>query len=322
MANPTTGLFQTIVAAASNAASNLKYRNAFVDAVYWDFKPVVVTPNTSLSVIIPTVDEADVADIQAGPLNPTDTDHNAISVPYNKHFSTSFVIKTWDQNRTPQHLEKTYIAPRMEALLRSVNRTIAGLYNTTAFGTGATPVAGFAKQTGATTGYFVRSDILKCWTLLVSEGVPVDEEENMFFLTSPTAYGGMLGDQTMSYSYIVTDDVARDVQQRAKLRTTLGAEPRYDQHYGQLTVANGFTSGKQPGVLAHRYSVAAVTAQPPPSDDERAAVEESVVWLKDVLPVQIQAGFSLKDQGTLVNIHCFWGAAVARADYASLIESA
>ena len=320
--NPTTGLFQTILAAASDAADNLRYANAFVDAIYWDFKPVVATPNTQLNVIIPTVDEGDVTDIQSGPLNPTDTDHNSVNINYNKHFSTSFVIKSYDQNRTPQELKKTYLKPRMEALLRAVNRTIALQFTTTNFGTSATPVAGYAAVTGTTSGYFVRSDIASCWANLVNEGVPVDEEENMFFLTSPTAYGSMLGDQTMSYSYIVGEDVAKSVQQRAKLRLTLGAEPRYDQHLSKVAAANGFTAGKQPGILMHRYAVAAVTAQPPPTPTTVSHIEEEIVWLKDVLPVQIQAGYSLKDQGTLVNIHCYWGVNVARADYASLANSA
>lgn len=319
--NTTTGLFQTLVAAASQAAENLQYANAFVDAIYWDFKPVVATPNTTLNVIIPTVNEADVTDIGNGPLNPTDTDHNSVSVPYNRHFSTSFIIKSWDQARTPQDLEKTYVRPRFEALLRAVNRTIVSQLTTSNFGTSATPVPGYALISGSTAGYFLRSDINQAWENMVNEGVPMEDEQNLFFLTSPTAYGGMLGDQTMSYQYIVGDRSAIEAQQRAKLQLIFGASPRYDQHFGQLSTSLGFTSGKQPGVLMHRYAMAAVTAQPPPTDQQAAQVQEQVVWLKNVLPVQIQMGYSLKDQGTIVHIHCYWGTAVARADFASLIQS-
>lgn len=320
--NTLQGLFQTLVAATSQAAEALKYRNAFVDAIYWDFKPVVATPNTSLNVIIPSVNEADVTDIGNGPLNPTDTDHNSVSIPYNRHFSTSFVIKAWDQARTPADLQRTYVQPRLEALLRAVNRTIVSQFTTTNFGTSATPIPGYAMVSGATAGYFVRSDLVQCWENLVNEGVPTEDEQNLFFLTSPTAYGGMLGDQTMSYSYIVTDDVAKDVQQRAKLRMILGAEPRYDQHLGQLATSLGFTSSKQPGILMHRYAMAAVTAQPPPTDQQVAQVQEQVIWLKDVLPVQVQMGYSLKDQGTIVHMHCYWGVAPARPDFASFIQAA
>jgi len=320
--NTLTGLFQTLVAATSSAAENLQYQNALVDAIYWDFKPVVATPNTTLNVIIPTVNEGDVTDIGNGPLNPTDTDHNSVSVPYNRHFSTSFVLKAWDQARTPQDLEKTYIKPRLEALLRRVNSTISSLVNTTNFGTSATPVAGYALLTGGTSGYFIRADLNAAWENLVNEGVPMESEDDLFFITSPTAYGGMLGDTTMSYQYIVGQPAAVEAQQKAKLALIFGAKPRYDQHFGQQALANGFTSGKQPGALMHRYAIAAVTAQPPPTDQQVAQISEQIIWLKDVLPVQVQMGYSLKDQGTIVNLHCYWGVAAARADFCSLIQSA
>jgi hypothetical protein len=322
LSNTQTGLFQTLVAASTAAANNLQYANSFVDAIYWEHKPVVATPATTLNVIIPTVDETTVTDIGSGALAPTDAVHNSVQVPYDKHFSTSFIIPAWDQARTPQDLERTYIRPRFEALLRKVNRTIATLFSTTNFGTGATPVAGYALATGGTAGHFVRSDINTCWQNMVNEGVPMEDESNLFFLTSPTAYAGMLGDQTMTNQYIVGTDSAVQAQQRAKLALIFNASPRYDQHFSLISTSLGFTATKQPGVLMHRYAVSAVTAQPAPTDPNQAAVQEQIIWLKDVLPVQVQMGYSLKDQGTIVNIHAFWGCAVSRADYASLIQTA
>lgn len=315
--NPTGGLFQSLVAAATEAAANLTYQNALVDAIFWDNKPTVQTPYTTLNVIIPTVDEADVADIGSGPLQPTDTDHNNVQVPFNKHFSTSFVIKAWDQKRTPQDLERTYLKPRMEALLRKVNRTIANLVNSNNFSASATPVAGYAKQSGGTVGYFVRTDINKAWTPMSLNGCPMDDG-NLTFVTGPTAFGKMLTDQSLSYQYIVGNDAALAAQQRAKLSTIFGADVKYDQHFELEAANNGFTN--QPGALLHKWAIAGVTAQPAPSDDP--AVKEQIVWLKNALPVQMQVGFSLKDQGTIVHLHAFWGVAVARADFGCLIDSA
>ncbi len=320
MANPTTGLFQTLVAGMSRAAANLTYANAFIDSIYWDYKPVVATPQTTLNVIIPTVDEADVTDIGSGALNVTDTDHNLVQIPYDKHFSTSFVIKAWDQNRTPQELERTYLTPRLEALKRKVNRSIALVANTTNFGTSATPVAGYALLTGATTGYLLRADINAAWKNLVNQGVPMDDTANLFFITSPTCYAGMLGDTTMSYQYIVGQDAAIAAQQQARLQLIFGATPKYDQHYSSLAVTNGFTAAHEPGILLHRYAIAAVTSQPPPSNNP--AVQESITWIgNNKLPVQMQVGYSMEKQGTLVNLHCYWGVKAARADFASLIQS-
>jgi hypothetical protein len=318
--NPTTGLFQTLVAAASDAAESLQYKNAFVDAIYWEHKPTVATPAQTLNVIIPTVDEADVTDIGSGPINVTATDHNSVSILFDKHFSTSFVIKAWDQARTPEDLKRKYLAPRFEALLRKVNRTIASVCNTTNFGTSATPVAGYALASGASTSYFTRVDINQCWTNLVNAGVPTDDEANMFFITGPTSYGKMLTDQTMSYQYIVSDNAAREAQQKASLSMILGARPVYDQHFEADRAALGFTH--YPGVLMHRYAIAAVTAQPAPLDPSGSFVQESIVWLKNKLPVQLQMVPSVEQGGTIVHLHCYWGVKAARADFASLIDSA
>jgi hypothetical protein len=315
--NPTTGLFQTLVAAASEAAANLQFQNALVDSIYWDYKPTVQTPNTTLNVIIPTVDEADVADIGSGSINVTDTDHNQVQVPFNQHFSTSFKIPAWDQARTPQDLERTYLKPRMEALLRKVNHTISQQVNTTNFGTSATPVAGFGKKSGATTGYFLRADINLAWSPLALNGTPMDDG-NLSFITGPTAFGKMISDQTLIYQYIVGGDAALAAQQKAKLAAIFGAEIKWDQHFEQDKTANGFTNA--PGALLHKYAIAGVTAPPAGSDDP--AVREQIIWLKNSLPVQMQVGYSLKDQGTIVHLHCFWGVKVARPDYGCLIDSA
>jgi hypothetical protein len=319
VANPTGGLFQTLVAAMSNAAANLTYANEFINSIYWEHKPVVSTPYTTLNVIIPTVDEADVADIGSGAIQVTDTDHNSVSIPYDKHFSTSFVIKAWDQNRTPQDLERTYLKPRLEALARSVNRSVASLFTTTAFGTGATPVAGYALETGATAGHFTRADVEECWENMVLQGVPMEDSANLKFITTPASYGGMLADTTLSYQYIVGQEAAAAAQQQAKLQLIYGARPVYDQHLSQLAVALGFTAAKEPGILMHKYCAAGVTAQPPSSDNP--AVRESIQWIKDVLPVQMQVGYSMEKQGTIVHLHCYWGTKVVRADYASFTET-
>ncbi len=321
MANPTTGLFQSLVAGMSRASANLTYENAFIDAIFWDYKPVVATPQTELVVVIPTVDEADVTDIGSGALNVTDTDHNVVRVPYDKHFSTSFVIKTWDQNRTPQELERTYLTPRLEALKRKINRSIALVANTTNFGTGATPIPGYALITGGTAVYLLRADIGQGWTQMVNNGVPMDDQQNLFLITSPAVYAGMLGDTTMSYQYITGLDTAVAAQQRAKLAIQWGASVRYDQHYSQLAVTNGFTASHGPSILMHRYAIAGVTSQPPPSDNP--AVRESISWIgNNNIPVQMQVGYSMEKQGTLVHLHCYWGVKAARPDFASLIQTA
>lgn len=307
MPNSTTNLFQTVVAAASAASENLRFKNAFVDAIYWDYQPVVATPYTTLNVIIPTVNEGSVVDIQTGPIQPTDYSYNPESITLNKNFSVSFVVKSWDQIRTPVDLQRIFLQPNMEALLRKINRTIVGLYNSTNF-----PNYTLFTGTSGTSNDLARADIGTAWANLTTAGVPVDDMSNMFLLVNPTTYSVMLSDSSFYYQYIVADQAAIEAQQKAKLRAVFGAEVVYDQ---QMVA---FNSGHAPAILQHRYAVAAVTANPPPGGPN---VEETIIMLKDQVPVQLQMAYSMQDQGWVIHMHCMWGLSVVRPEMASLFQS-
>jgi hypothetical protein len=307
VANDTGGLFQTLVAGASLASQELHYQNAFVDAIYFDYKPEPQQPYTGLNVIIPSVNESDVTDVGSGPLQPADTNHSNVQIPFDKHFSTSFVIKAWDVVRTPVDLKTKFIKPKLEALLRKVNRTLAALVTTTNFPT-------YTLISGSGADLFNRSDITGAWKNLAGAGAPTEDDGNMFFITNPTAYGNMLSDTNWIQAYAVGDANAISAQRSAKMRTQYGCELRYDQH-----IAN-YNSGKQAGIFMHRYSIAAVTSPPMPSGDP--SVKETTFRLKGQLPVQMQMQYSLKDQGWLINLHSWWGCKVVRPELASLIETA
>lgn len=305
MANTTTGLLQTLVAAASEAATHLKYRNAFVDAIYWDYKPdAKATVGTTLNIIIPSVDEGDVVDAQGGQYQPTDTVHTVPTVTLNKDFTNSFIIRNWDEVRTPVALREKYIQPRMESLLRKVNRTIAQLVTTTNF-------ASYTLITGSGADLFQRADLTGAWKNLAGAGVPIDDTKNLSFITNPTAYGNMLSDSNFIQESIVGVSAAQIAQQRAMLMTQYGATVAYDQHIGV------YNSGKQPGILMHRYAIAGVTVNP-----ISEAETKMIVFPRPNLPVLIEAGYSLKDRGWLIGMTCQWGVNVVRSDFASLVETA
>ena len=306
MPNSTTNLFQTVVAAASDAAESLKFKNAFVDAIYWDYQPVVATPYTTLNVIVPTVNEGAVVDIQTGPIQPVDYSYNPESISLNKNFSVAFVVKSWDQIRTPVDLQRIFLQPNLEALLRKINRTIVGVVNSTNFSS-YTLFTG----TSGTSNDFARADIGTAWNNLVTAGAPMDDG-GVSLLVQPVSYAAMLSDQNFIYQYIVADDAAISAQQKAKLRAIFGAEVMYDQ---QLAA---FNSGHAPAVLLHKYAIAAVTANPPPGGPN---VEETTIMLKGQIPVQIQMAYSMQDQGWVIHMHCMWGLSVVRPELGSLFQS-
>jgi hypothetical protein len=307
MANDAGGLFQTLVAAASSAAQELHYQNAFVDAIYWDYKPEPQQPYTGLNVIIPSVDESNVVDIQSGPLQPQDTRHANVQIPFNMHYSDSFIIKGFDQVRTPVQLKNKYIKPKLEEMLRAVNRAIAQNVTTANF-------SNYSIVAGASDDKFDRVDITNAWKFLANAGAPMEDDGNMFLVMSPTAYGNMLSDTNWIQAYAVTDSAAVSAQQRAKMVTQYGCQLRYDQHIGK------YAAGKEPGLFFHRYAIAGVTAPMIPSGD--SSVNETTFMLKDTFPVQMQMQYSLKDQGWLTNIHAWWGLKVVRPELGATLNTA
>lgn len=307
MANDTTGLFQTLVApAASEAAQFLVYQNAFLSAIYWDYQPVVASPYKDLTVTVPSVNEGDVTDIGAGSLQPTDTKNSNFTITLDRHFSSSWVIKSWDQVRTPQDLRTKYIGPRLEALKRKMNRSIASLVTTTNFAT-------YSLISGAGADVFQRADLGGCWKNLAGAGAPLDDASNLSFLTTVTAYGNMVSDTTFAQESIVGISASQVAYQQAKLMPLLGATAVWDQH-----LAN-YNSGKEAGIFMHRYAIAGVTADPPSSG---GAVQEMTMMIAGQVPCQLQFGYSLEHQGWLFNLHCFWGVKVVRSELGSLTETA
>jgi hypothetical protein len=308
VANPTTGLFQTVVAASNAAASNLQFKNSFVDAIYWDYQPVVATPFTVLNVIVPTVNEGAVVDIQSGPIQPVDYSYNQAAITLNRNFSVSIVVKDWDKVRTPADLQRIFIQPNLEALLRKINRTIVGLFTAANF-----PNYTLFTGNSATASDFSRTDIGTAWQNLVNAGVPVDTDAgNVHLLVNPLSYATMLADNNFNQQFIVGDVAAVNAQQKARLTSLYGATVAYDQ------MLTPFNAGHQPAVLMHRYAVAAVTANPPPGGGN---IMETYIKLKNQIPVQIQFGYSLQDQGWVIHMHACWGLAVVRPEMASLFQS-
>jgi hypothetical protein len=309
VANSTASLFQTVLAAANGASESLKFKNSFVDAIYWDYQPVVATPFTVLNVIVPTVNEGAVVDIQSGPIQPVDYTYNPTNITLNRNFSVSIVVKDWDKVRTPADLQRIFIQPNLEALLRKINRAIVGLFTAANF-----PNYSLFTGNGASAADFTRLDIGTAWQNLVNAGVPVDTDPtNVRLLVNPLSYATMLADSTFNQQFIVGDAAAIQAQQRARLTSLFGATVDYDQ------MLVPFNAGHQPAILMHRYAVAAVTANPPPGGSN---VMETYIKLKGQIPVQIQFAYSLQDQGWVIHMHAMFGVAVVRPEMASLFQSA
>lgn len=298
MANSTTGYFETLVAAANEAQTSLKYTNAFSEWVYAGHKPVTAQIGQTLNVPIPTVNEGDVTDIGGGSITPTDTAHTNQQIVFDKHFSTSFVIKTWDDIRTPRDLYSIWLEPRLEGLLRKVNSTLFGLVNTTQFNVHSSITGG--------SDTFTRANLGTAWANLTAYGVPTSQPNSMGFITHPAVYANMTSSTDFYQESIVGKDVAEMVQQRAMIADAYNTRIVYDQHFTP-------TSGAYPALMFHKYAIAVVSANLPSANDP--SVQETVALPRPWLPVQIQMQYSLRDQGMLFHMHCGWGCKVVRPEF-------
>lgn len=303
-------MFQTLVAANSAMQDAFSFENTFIDSIYWDNRSIAASPFTNLNVIVPNVFESDTVDISSGPIQPTDLNDYYFQVPFDKNYSNSFVIKEWDQGRTPMEIMRKFVQPRIEGFRRKINHTIAPLFNTTNF-------PNYSIISGAGADVFQRADIAKAWVNLAAVGVPLDDVRNVSFTTSPLAYGNMMAATEFLQQYVVTDSVAKSVQQKAQMVPAYGAQVRYDQH---LTP---WTAGQEPGVLYHRYAVAGVTAPVATMANQGAAsvVKESSLRVGPI-DLRMQVWYSPDDQGVKVHYNCWWGVAPARKECVVLLQTA
>ena len=130
--------------------------------------------------------------------------------PVQPQDSVSFVIRDWDQVRTPLKLADLFLKPKLEALLRKVNRRVANFFTATNFNVSTT-------ISGVGTAKFARGDFAAAWTALTNLGCPTEEEGDLFFLTSPTAYANTAADTTFNQQFVVGESAAIQAQQKGRL---------------------------------------------------------------------------------------------------------
>jgi hypothetical protein len=311
MANDISGLFETrVIPAGIAAAQALQYTKASLRAIYWDYEAEGGEIGQTMNVNIPVVNQGDASDIGSGPLNPADTTQQTVPIVLAHHVSASFVIKSWDKIRTPIMLQELYLQPKLEALLRQANGYVTSLFTATTFNV-------YASYTTTVANDFTRANLSTAWSNLAGQGVPVYQPNNLSFITHPACYGTMLADSAFYQAYVVGEAAAVEALQRGALVPTLNAKVLFDQ---QMPVSGG----KNTGIFLHRYAIAGVCA-PPPSNEDLGQVQETTILPVAEAPnfkVQIQMAYSIKDQGTVINIHTNLGFACIRPDHGSFGISA
>jgi hypothetical protein len=311
MANDTAGLFQTLTIASSMATEHLKFQNTFLSSVYGEHRPIQAATGETFNIIVPTVDMADVQDVGDQGLTFADSKHTNTQVQITNNFASSWIVKNWTQVRSPVDLARLYIAPKIEGLLRRVNYELAALVTTTNFST-------HSITSGSGADVFDRADPLGAWTKMANVGAPVDDMDNMFFITNPAGYAALLGDSDWTQESIVGASQAQQATQFARLRMLFGANVKWDQ---QLTAYN---SGKIPAVLMHRAAIAMMTALPVSVPEEFRGQSTIINYVNvgNGITVKLESAYSMERQGLMMSAGFAFGCKVARPEYGALVETA
>lgn len=307
VANTIDPIIMSVLTAASQAAQILTFRNAFIDRIYWNFQPIVGVPFGTLNVPIPTVQEGNVVNIGSGPIQPTSYALTVKPIVLDTNYSDSFMIKDWDQVRTPIMLRDFIFPARIEEMFRAINRKVVALFNATNF-----PNYTLFTGNGTVANQTTRADISTAWLNLAKVGVPVDDFGNVTLMIQPETYAAMISDPNFLQQYVVGDAQAQQVQQRAVLRAQYGAEIYWDQ------MMTPFNTGHAAAALFHRFAVAGVTAYPPNGGSN---VQQTTINVKNI-PVRVQVAYSMIDQGWIVHLNALFGLAVTRPEMASLFQTA
>ena len=193
--NPTTGMLMTVLDALSRAQMNLKYQNAFLKRIFWDFQPIVAVPYSTLNVNVPTVNEANVVNIGAGPLQPNPYSFTTVPITLSFNQSNAYIVYDWDQTRVAYDLEQFFFQPKLEELMRSINRLIVNLFTAANF-----PTYPLFTGTGTNPGQVMRGDITKAWGNLATTGVPLEDYDNVSLMVQTKTYGRDAGGSAVHLS--------------------------------------------------------------------------------------------------------------------------
>ena len=122
----------------------------------------------------------------------------------------------------------------------------------------------------------------------------------------------MFSDTAFYQAYVVGETAAEQIQQRALVVPQLNATVKFDQQ--SISVSSKYT-----GLFFHRYAFAGISVIPP-SNKGIGQIEESYIHPVAEAPnftVQVQAQYSIQEQGTIIHMHAMLGTKVVRPEMGS-----
>ena len=304
MANTISSFYQTLVTAATEASQALVGPNAFLDAVYLEYKPEAASIGQTLNVPIPAIVTNSVAD--GGVADPTFTDitFNTEAIVFNQHPQYNYIIRDFEQFNSPLLIRQVFLDAAIKGVAEYIDKTVAGLFTT----------ANFTTNTAiATTAHIITTtQFLTGMSNLLAQRVNCNDVQNMTLINHPVVWTAIMGDSNWTQQSIASELVAERVRNSGAIGTSYGATIAHDL----FTPVTGTAPTRTfTGAYFHRWAVAVATRPLPPPD---AKVADFMYVMYKGIPLRITLAWSVLKNGYCVLVEAGFGLKVVRPEMGQL----
>lgn len=307
MANTVSSFYQTLVAATTEASQALVGPNAFLDAIYLDFKPEAASIGQTINVAIPNGGAPPTASVaDGGVADPVFTDISFSTAPivFNKHPQFNYIIRDFEQFNSPLAIRQMFLDAAIKGVAEYIDQQVAALFTTANFTT---------NPAIATTSHIITTtQFLEGMANLLAQRVNCNDVQNMTLINHPVVWTAIMGDSNWTQQSIASELIAERVRNSGEIGTSYGATIAHDLF---APVTGTAPTRTFTGCYFHRWAVAVATRPLPPPD---AKVADYTYIMYKGIPLRITLAWSVIHNGYCVLVEAGFGLAVVRQNMGQL----
>jgi len=308
VANTVSSFYQTLVTASTEASQALVGPNAFLDAIYLDYKPEAASIGQTLNVPIPAIVTGSVAD--GGVADPTFTDisFTTEAIVFNKHPQFNYIVRDFEQFNSPLLIRQVFLDAAIKGVAEYIDEQVSGLFTTGNFTTNS--------AISTTSHVVTTAQFLQGMAVLLAQRVNCNDVQNMSFIQHPVPWTALMGDSNWTQQSIASELVAERVRNSGAIGASYGATIAHDL----FTPVSGSAPNRTfTGCYFHRWAVAVATRPLPPPD---AKVADYMYIMYKGIPIRITLAWSVLKNGYCVLVEAGFGMKVVRENMGQLFSTA
>lgn len=316
------GLFQTVVAAMSDASQLLSPTHELANCIYWDFDPAVPTAIfQTMNVPIPGDPTSTISNVGTGDRTVSDLSLTTVPIVMNQNLSGSWPIRVFEQFNSQEQIKNIFMNALFTGMKNSINAQVAALLNTTNFTTNT--------AISTTSGVVTVPQFLGGQAVLADQYVPVQgDPQNMFFVLPSKPYTLMMDGTTSSagaawsQAFIVGEQTAASIHREAKIPVAFSTQFQLDQ---QMPTSGAAPSRTFTPAYFHRWAIAGATRPIPMPPEASKVVEFAYVPWGDppFMSILVEMGYNQVPKGALIiTISAGFGLKVIRENMCQLFSTA